>query len=402
MTDGLGLGDAYGATLDRIKGQGGEKARLGMAALMWVSHAERPLEPNELLHALAIEIGSPDLNSDNIPSIGILLACCQGLIVIDKEASTVRLIHFTLQEYLRAHPQLFGTAHSSIAETCLSYLNSQQVKALSPTSSPDLQNIPFLEYSSLYWGTHAKRDLSDRAKLLALKLFDNYNNHISGEILLKARARYPYSVNLEKLSLFSGLHCASMFGIDEIVASLIDVEGCNINQGDCAGNTPLVWAAWYGHEGVVKILLGRDDVNPNNSGRNGHTPLSCAAEKGHEGVVKILLGRDDVNPEKPGFDEKTPLCFAAENGHEGVVKILLERDDVNPEKPDGVGETPLGHAAGGGHEEVVKILLGRDDVNPEKPGFDGETPLSCAAEEGHDGVVKHHSHVLLRKGTMEW
>jgi len=34
MTDGLGLGDVYGAMLDRIKAQGGEKSRLGMAALM--------------------------------------------------------------------------------------------------------------------------------------------------------------------------------------------------------------------------------------------------------------------------------------------------------------------------------------------------------------------------------
>ena len=30
-TDGLGLGDAYGATLDRVRGQGGEKHRLVMA-----------------------------------------------------------------------------------------------------------------------------------------------------------------------------------------------------------------------------------------------------------------------------------------------------------------------------------------------------------------------------------
>ena len=52
MTGGMGLGDAYGATLDRIKGQGGEKARLGMAALMWVSHAERPLKANELCHEI--------------------------------------------------------------------------------------------------------------------------------------------------------------------------------------------------------------------------------------------------------------------------------------------------------------------------------------------------------------
>jgi len=129
MTGGLGLGDAYGASLDRIKEQGGERARLGMAILMWISHAERPFKGDELCHALAVEIGSPNLNSENVPTIGTLLACFQGLVVIDKEASTVRLIHFTLQEHLRAHPELFGSTHSTIAETCLSYLNSQQVKA---------------------------------------------------------------------------------------------------------------------------------------------------------------------------------------------------------------------------------------------------------------------------------
>ena len=145
MTDGLGLGDAYGATLGRIKGQGGERSRLGMAALMWISHAERPLRPDELCHALGVEIGSPSFNIDNAPSIGTLLASCQGLIAVEKEASTVRLIHFTLQEYLRAHPELVGTAHSTMAETCLSYLNLQQVKGFSTSPSPDLRDTPFLE-----------------------------------------------------------------------------------------------------------------------------------------------------------------------------------------------------------------------------------------------------------------
>ena len=138
MTDGLGLGDAYGATLGRIKEQDGERARLGMACLMWISHAERPLKPEELCHALAVAIGSPNVNTDNVPSIGTLLSCCQGLVVVDKKASVVRLIHLSLQEYLRAHPELFGTTHSIMAETCLSYLNSQQVKDLSIIPSPDL------------------------------------------------------------------------------------------------------------------------------------------------------------------------------------------------------------------------------------------------------------------------
>ena len=257
LTDGLGLGDAYGATLDRIKRQGGEKARLGMAALMWISHSERPLKAGELCHALAVEIGSPDLNTDNVPSVAILMLCCQGLVVVDKEASTLRLIHFTLQEYLRAHPEPFGAAHSIMAETCLTYLNSQEVKAFSASPSPDTQHTPFLEYSSLYWGVHAKRDLSDRTKQLALKLFDDYNNHVSAKILY--RTQKPYLSR--DPSLFCGLHSASFFGIAQIVASLVELEGCDINQTDCEGSTPLVWAAKSGSEEVVKILLGRDGVN---------------------------------------------------------------------------------------------------------------------------------------------
>jgi len=235
MTDGLGLRDAYGTRLGRLKGQGGRKAKLGMATLMWISHSERPLKFNELCHALGVEAGSPNLNGDNIPSIGTLLACCEGLVLGDTEASTLRLIHPTLQEYLRAHPELFGTAHSKIAETCLSYLNSHEVKALAGIPSHYHQSAPFLEYSSLYWGVHAKKELSDYAKLLSLKLFDNYNNHISARILLEAQKLHAYYIDFDKLSLFNGLHCASIFGIDEIVVCLVEVKGCNINRSDCVG-----------------------------------------------------------------------------------------------------------------------------------------------------------------------
>jgi len=55
---GLGLGDAYSVTIQRIKAQGGDKSRLGMEALMWISHAERPLMADELCQALAVEAGS--------------------------------------------------------------------------------------------------------------------------------------------------------------------------------------------------------------------------------------------------------------------------------------------------------------------------------------------------------
>jgi len=254
ITDGSGLESAYGETLSRIKGQGRAKARLGIAALMWISHSERPLKADELCHALAVEIGSPNLNKDNVPSIGIVLACCQGLVAVDKEASTVRLIHFTLQGYLRAHPELFSTVHLTMAETCLSYLNSQQVRALSTSPAPDLQGTPFLEYSSVYWGVHAKEELSDCAELLASKLFDDYNSHISIRTFLKAREGWSYDIDFDKPHSISGLHFASLFGIVEIVSVLIEVEGCDIQAFQWVraslGQPGLLvgpgWAHWAG------------------------------------------------------------------------------------------------------------------------------------------------------------
>ena len=98
---------------------------------------------------------------------------------MDKEGSNVRLIHFTLKEYLSARPDIFSRPHSTMAEICLTYLNSQQVKAGSAylfshpyIGCPSvLYDMPFLEYCSKYWGVHAKRELSDHTMSLALELF---------------------------------------------------------------------------------------------------------------------------------------------------------------------------------------------------------------------------------------
>ena len=114
MANGLELGDVYGATISRIKAQDGDKCRLGMAALMWISHAERPLLADELCHALAVQLGSRDFDVGNIPSMSTLVNCCQGLITVDKEGSTVRLIHFTLQEYLSSRPDIFSRDRKSV------------------------------------------------------------------------------------------------------------------------------------------------------------------------------------------------------------------------------------------------------------------------------------------------
>jgi len=388
MRDGLGLGDAYEATLERIRAQEGEKAKLAMTTLMWICHSERPLRVDELCHALAVEIGSSHFNIDNVPAIDTLLTCCQGLVTVDKEASTARLVHHTLREYLSTHCNLFPQAHSAMAETCLTYLDSDQAKALPSEPHPDHSSMPFLKYCSRYWGTHAHRELSDRVILLAMELLDQFENHVAANSLFEQILDPDDSLEVNASSLFGGLHCASFFGIIDVMTSLLGMSGCDANQGDSAGITPLIWAVRGGQGQAVELLLRQEAVDPGKQDNVGNTPLWWAANNGHNLIVKQLLDLKDVNPSEPDSAGQTPLMMAAFQGHGLVVKQLLDREDVNPSQSDNAGQTPLFIAAFQGHELVVKQLLDREEVSPNESGNEGYTPLFIAALQGHELVVK--------------
>jgi len=193
----------------------------------------------------------------------------------------------------------------------LTYLNSHQVKALSTDPPPNILGTRFLKYCSVYWGVHAKRGLTNSTRSLAVELLKESYGPISTKLLLE-KANFPYW-RYDTFSPFTGLHCASFFGIVEVVATLIEIKCYDINEGDFGGYTPLAWASPNGHEGVVKLLLEREEVNPDRPSRRGQLPP------------------------KDSQGSRTPLSYAAEGGYEGVVKLLLEREEVNPDKPDNDG-----------------------------------------------------------------
>ena len=172
MTQGNGLSDAYTATLSRLKAQKGHKSVLGLKVLMWVLYSERPLLAEELCHALGVEMGTPNLDPENLPALRTLLASCLGLVTVEASSSIVRLVHFTLQEHLLSGPTLFHSPHSSIAEVCLTYLNFECLWNPSPTPGPAPLAMPFQEYASCYWGKHARRETTENVETLALKLLN--------------------------------------------------------------------------------------------------------------------------------------------------------------------------------------------------------------------------------------
>jgi len=438
MTMGNHLGDAYATTLTRIKAQKGSRSRLGMEALMWVLSSERPLHTTELCHALGVKIGSTDLDVENVPTIRTLLACSLGLITVEECSSTVRLVHFSLQEYLSDNLSLFQSPHSVMAEVCLTYLGFRCLQELSPLSST-LSALPFARYASGYWGTHMRKGGVGSLAPLALKHLLEFEQHISSQLLFlryyEDQSSWEDFCERRDLKGPTGLHGAAFFGIVEIVATLLAMKEWDINATDARGRTVLAWAAvgghsdvvamilqrkdteadtagteygmtplWlaakYGHEGVVKLLLERGDVNPNTTDTEyGWAPLSLAAERGHKGVVKLLLERGDVNPNTTDTKfGRTPLSWAVQSGNEGVVKLLLERGDVNPNTTDTeYGWAPLLWAVQSGNEEVVKLLLEREDVNPNTTDTEyGWAPLLWAVQSGNEEVVKS----LLERGDV--
>ena len=157
MTKGQGLGDAYTATLGRIKSLNGSKSRLGMEALMWISHSERPLRAIELCQALGVERGDTDLNDGNIPAMDTVLRCSLGLVTVEASSSTVRLVHITLQEHLSNASSLFQSPHSMMAEISLTFLNFPCIGDLSTTLNSPPETALFVGYASCFWGAHARK-----------------------------------------------------------------------------------------------------------------------------------------------------------------------------------------------------------------------------------------------------
>ena len=223
MSNSQDVGDVYNSTLERIKAQKKDRARLGMEAIMWIAYSERPLEPDELCQALGVEIWSTDLDNDNVPSIRTILNRGLGLVTVDSSSSVVRLVHFTLQEHILANPTLFCSPHSKIAEVCLTYLKFGCIRDLPPALDPLPPSTPFLAYASRYWGSHARIQTSASVISLALKLFDRFDDHISFELLLREECR-------EFLEFSDGdyppvgctpLHAGAILGILDIMVASV-------------------------------------------------------------------------------------------------------------------------------------------------------------------------------------
>ena len=384
------LYDSFNGVIARIRECPiASQAELGMNVLMWLHFAYRPLKVEELQHALAVEKSDTELDADNIPPQKALLDCCLGLVIVDEETLTIRFVHYTLEEYFRKHAGTeFPNGYSSIAETCLTYLNFGNLRQHCIDRNnleTKMKEYAFLNYAARYWGNYVKHQPNNDLTRLANMILDHESNHPPCAIQALYMGFNWYRTSIAQG--FSGIHVTAYFGLIENMAYFCSTER-EVELKDEFDRTPLSWAARMGHEAVARLLIERNDVDINTEDHGGRTPLSLAAEYGHEAVVRLLIERNDVNINTEGVNWRTPLSWAAENGHEAVVRLLIERNDVDINASDVYWRTPLSLAAEKGHEAVVRLLIERKDVNINTEDVNWRTPLSWAAENGHEAVVR--------------
>ena len=396
------IGQAFENTIERIENEPRNRRRVATEALMWVSHAQRPLYIDELCHALATKPGDIELDQDDLLPPRAIVESCSGLLVLDEESSTIRLVHYTLKDFLRSRgAQMLRQEETYITQVLITYLcfdkasdwTTKETRNGSKGSNID-EELPiyypsFLEYAATNWGHHAKISNPSEINELALAFLENVPKLTRAMQNQKLPVIYPEEFNHHHGPWEShfrhkrtALHVVAEFGLVELLGLLLD-RGFDIEARDSYHNTPLHDTAIYGQKDALNFLLDYGaEIDANNFDTN--TPLYLAVSYSHEHLIKTLLKRG-ANADEHCIDSWSPLHKAADNGHLPIAQALLNHGaDILGRSLKGL--IPLHRAAGRGHVQMVQLLL-KHGSPIDATTWDGWTPLHGASSSGQVDVV---------------
>ncbi|KAJ7111440.1 ankyrin repeat-containing domain protein [Mycena epipterygia] len=319
------LTSAYQSSLDRIMAQSPARVALALRVIAWITHAERRLTTEELLHGLAVEDDMDEIDEENLTSARMVLQVCVGLVLVNDDTS-VSLVHATAHKFFQDMPTQFLNTHNDIASTCLRYLCMQTFETGSCDNVLEmdtrLQNMPFLAYAAHHWGRHARR-VEHLLIPLIRKLLDNSSLRESSFQALQYRKRLePQLAEASFAALPTGqapLHVVAYWDLGATAELYID--GDNLSLCDVQGWTPLHWACFKGSTVVRELLIHRGaaiDI------RDSHhwTPLFWASFNGDTEALTSLLehGADHLGRDISSW---TALQWAVSCCQRSAIEVLL-------------------------------------------------------------------------------
>lgn len=391
------LAPTYDRIMKAIHDQPENCMELALAILSWLVKARRILTVEEIQEAVSVELDRYELDEFDLPDRTTMLDVCAGLVMID-ENNKVRLVHYTVQEYLLENTIIPRDADLKLALTCTTFLSFDvfEKRCMSQRAfEARFRSNPFLRYASLHLPFHLGTCDEDLTATSVWKLLTTPGNLDSYLQALNNRDSHGidmidwYDIYAKTLST---LHVAARLGHCVVFQQLLD-EGADIWSRDIDGHTVLHHAAMGGNDRMARIILGNGiPVSVKDNGRR--TALSTAARWSNEGVARVLIENGaDVNVRDiAGF---TVLNLAAAEGCDAVVKLLLD-NGVNISAQDDYGFTALHCAVEQGHEGVLELLIQRMSIADLSIKDKSEsTVLHKAFSQNREKMIKR----LVEKGA---
>lgn len=388
--------------MERIQHQRGDLPRDAQLILSWIVHAKRPTTVLELQHALAVEVGTHAIDSDNIPTVNHLLSASAPLVTVDTQSNIIHLSHYTVQEYFEQRGRHWlQSSQDTITRICLTYLRFEAFQSGPCRTDTDFQERlatwPLYDYCAKHWGDHARESLRSRGDVLGF-LRSHKAMESSYQALFNDNKAFQtrYETNYSHWERMTAMHLVAYFGIASVFQTVVDWGA--IDTRDDHRMTPLAHAAHQGHDSIVQLLLKTGKVDVNAMDESTQTPLYRAAAKGHVDVVRLLLDTDEVDVDYSelanGF---SALQVAVIEGHTSVVKALLESGKCDVNICEVLGETPMFLAVSRGDETITKMLLDTGKVDTGATTFALGTALLQAANRGNRNIVQ----ILLDTGAFD-
>ncbi|KAI3554913.1 ankyrin repeat protein [Colletotrichum abscissum] len=414
---------AYEKAMERIDRQLEDQKLLAIDALSWIVCARRPLKTIELQHALAVEIGTTELDEDNIPELEDVVSACAGLVTIDEESQIIRLVHYTTQEYFeRTKGRWMPEAQRLLSTSCVAYLSYDRFKF---TFEEHLERIhldrkeraeisrsqgyrfsemvkelvisenPLYDYAACNWGYHAKYIYPPDQDTLSFLTDRGYNRSSSFHLPLdKSKFAFKLFYWMPPPQDVCGVHLAAYFGLIRIFELLKGTDKTNLNLEDSYGYSPLFYAILGGDEEFLKYLLAQGglELNKKAGPNNYHMfPLQIAVECENKAAVRDLIRTNGVHLDAKDFLGRTALHHAAIRGNVDIFKLLIETGKVDiidlnaPERPSPV----LRSAVVMGRIEIVKYLVETQKVDIESQTLAEDTPFFWAIDGNRLEVARY-------------
>ena len=194
------------------------------------------------------------------------------------------------------------------------------------------------------------------------------------------------------------LHKAVFSINSEPLVEFLLQNGCDPNQKDGEGSTPLHLAASIGNEKAVKLMLAHS-ADPKITNMDDQNVLCCAAFWKKDAAVRALFEHCSCKQLIIGWDAsgKNALHYAIAGDLDCIVMTMICKSGLK-ESQDAEGNTILHAAAGKGNTAMLKSILELEDAHLyiNEPNESGFTPLHVAATGGH----KKCCEVLLERGAL--